>query len=213
MRTLSLVSQKGGAGKTTLSIHLAVAAHMAGLSVAIVDLDPQASAWKWSKRRDAEPYAATATAEQLEDVQARARAGGLDLLIVDSAPHADRPAIIACRAADFVLVPCKPSIMDVDAIAATLDITAFAKRPCAVVLNDCNTTTDADLAGTRGGLTDRGVPLYGGALYHRVGFSRPLSGGLCAQESEPGGRAAQEIDALFAWTMGELGLELPRAAA
>src|SRR6195952_1696377 len=51
VRTLSLVSQKGGAGKTTLSVHLAVAAHMAGLSVAVVDLDPQASAWKWSERR------------------------------------------------------------------------------------------------------------------------------------------------------------------
>ena len=57
MRTLSLVSQKGGAGKTTLSLHLAVAAHMAGFSVAIADLDPQVSAWKWSERRKGEPGA------------------------------------------------------------------------------------------------------------------------------------------------------------
>lgn len=213
MRTLSLVSQKGGAGKTTLALHLAVSAHLAGLSVAIVDLDPQASAWKWSERRKADPEAATASAEQLESVQARAKAGGLDLLIVDSAPHADRPALIACRAADFVLIPCRASIIDVDAIAATFDITALARKPSAVVFNACNPTTEADLAGAREGLQARDVPLYPGALYSRVSYARPLVGGLCAQEAEPQGRAAQEVGQLFAWTMDRLGIELSRAAA
>ena len=213
MRTLSLVSQKGGAGKTTLSVHLAVAAHMAGLSVAVVDLDPQASAWKWSERRKQEPQAATASAEQLESIKERANAGGLDLLIVDSAPHADRPALSACRAADFILIPCRASIVDVDAIASTFDITVLARRPCAVVFNACKTTTDVDLAGAREGLRARGVPIYGGTLYDRVAFARPLIGGQCAQESEPGGRAAQEVAALFEWTMEQMGLELPRAAA
>ena len=143
MRTLSLVSQKGGAGKTTLSLHLAVAAHMAGFSVAIADLDPQVSAWKWSERRKGEPAAIVAQAEQLESIQARAAAGGLDLLIVDSAPHADRPALLACKAADLVLIPCRASIVDVDAIGATFDITSLARKPAAVVFNACNTTTDS----------------------------------------------------------------------
>lgn len=213
MRTLSLVSQKGGAGKTTLSVHLAAAAYGAGLSVAIVDLDQQASAWKWSERRKGQPHAATASAEQLESVQARARDGGLDLLIVDSAPHADRPALLACKAADFVLIPCRASIVDIDAIGASLDIAELARRRCAVVFNGCNTATDADLQGARQGMQDRGVPLYSGAIYNRVAYSRTLIGGLTAGEAEPGGRAAQEMAALFSWTMGELGLELPRAAA
>lgn len=213
MRTLSLVSQKGGAGKTTLSLHLAVAAHLAGLSVAIVDLDPQASAWKWSERRKDDPTAATASAEQLENVQARAAAAGLDLLIVDSAPHADRPAIIACKASDFILIPCRASIVDVDAIGSSFDIAAYAKKPSAVVFNACSTTTDADLAGAREGLRDRGIPLYDGALYQRVAFSRALIGGQTAQEMEPAGRAAQELNALFHWSLGQMGLELPRLAA
>lgn len=213
MRTLSLVSQKGGAGKTTLSLHLAVAAHMAGFSVAIADLDPQVSAWKWSERRKGEPAAIVAQAEQLESIQARAAAGGLDLLIVDSAPHADRPALLACKAADLVLIPCRASIVDVDAIGATFDITSLARKPAAVVFNACNTTTDADLLGSREGLRARGAPLYDGALYQRVAFSRALITGQVAQELEPAGRAAREMTDLFNWTIAQMGLELPRVAA
>src|SRR3954451_23509457 len=133
VRTLSLVSQKGGAGKTTLSLHLAVAAHMAGFSVAIADLDPQVSAWKWSERRKGEPAAIVAQAEQLESIQARAAAGGLDLLIVDSAPHADRPALLACKAADLVRIPCRASSVDVYALGAPFDITSLAWKQAAVV--------------------------------------------------------------------------------
>ena len=66
MRTLALVSQKGGAGKTPLALHLAVAAHRAGLQVAIADLDPQSSAWKWSERRKDHPEAVVTSAEQLD---------------------------------------------------------------------------------------------------------------------------------------------------
>src|SRR3954452_2349501 len=98
MRCLSMISQKGGAGKTTLSLHLAVAAHLAGLSVAVVDLDPQSSAWKWGERRGDRLKVVSATAEQLASVKRTAESGGLDLLIIDTAPHADRPALVACKA-------------------------------------------------------------------------------------------------------------------
>src|ERR1700712_3402481 len=135
MRCLALVSQKGGAGKTTLALHLAVAARLAGLAVAVVDLDPQSSAWKWSERRGDHPKVVTATAEQLESVKSTAENGGIDLLIVDSAPHADRPALVACKAADFVMIPCRASIVDIDAIGATFDLTSITQRRAAVVFN------------------------------------------------------------------------------
>jgi chromosome partitioning protein len=213
MHCLSLVSQKGGAGKTTLAVHLAVAAHAAGLQSAIVDLDQQASACKWYERRQNPPQAAIATAEMLDSVKRTAEAVGVDLLILDSAPHADRPAMLACRASDFVLIPCRASIIDIDAINATYDLTTMTQTPAAIVFNACSTLTEADLAAARVGLKARNVPLYDGAIYQRVAFPRSMITGQVAQETEPGGRAAQEITDLFRYSMERMGVELPRVAA
>lgn len=209
MRTLALVSQKGGAGKTTLALHLAVAAHRAGLQVAIADLDPQSSAWKWSERRKEHPEAVVTSAEQLDHLKAQAAAGGLDLLIIDSAPHADRPALVACKAADLVLIPCRASILDIDAIGQTHDLTTIARKPSWVVFNACNTSTEFDLEEARGGLQERGIPVYPRAIYQRVSFSRGFIPGKTAVEIEPGGRAATEIEDLFAWVAAEIGIEIP----
>src|ERR1700712_1723609 len=204
MRTLALVSQKGGAGKTTLVLHLAVAAHRAGLQVAIADLDPQSSAWKWSERRKDHPEAVVTSAEQLEHVKAQATAGDLDLLIIDSAPHADRPALVACKASDLVLIPCRASILDIDAIGQTFDLTVIARKPSCVVFNACSTSTDFDLEEARAGLQERDVPIYPGAIYQRVSLSRGFIAGKTAQEIEPVGRAAEEIETLFKWVAGEM---------
>jgi len=216
MKTIALVSQKGGAGKTTLALHLAVAAHRAGLHAAIADLDPQSSSWKWSERRKASgvehPEAATATAEQLGSLQKQAEAGGLDLLIVDSAPHADRPALLACRAADLVLIPCRASILDIDAIGATHDLAVMAKKPAHVVLNSCNTSTDIDTTEAEAGMRDREIEVYPGRIYQRVAYQRGFIPGLSASEIEPGGKAAAEIEELFKWVAGRIGLEIPAPA-
>jgi chromosome partitioning protein len=212
MHTLALVSQKGGAGKTTLALHLAVAAHRAGLQVAIADLDPQSSAWKWSERRKDHPEAVVTSAEQLEHVKAQAAAGGLDLLIIDSAPHADRPALVACKAADLILIPCRASILDIDAIGQTHDLTTIARKPSWVVFNACNTSTEFDLEEARAGLRERDIPVYPSAVYQRVSYSRGFIPGRTAQEIEPGGRAAAEIDELFRWTVDLMGLALPQTA-
>lgn len=209
MRTLALVSQKGGAGKTTLALHLAVAAHRAGLQVAIADLDPQSSAWKWSERRKEHPEAVVTSAEQLDHLKGQAAAGGLDLLIIDSAPHADRPALVACKAADLVLIPCRASILDIDAIGQTHDLTTIARKPSWVVFNACNTSTEFDLEEARGGLQERGIPVYPRAIYQRVSFSRGFIPGKTAVEIEPGGRAANEIEDLFKWVAAEIGIEIP----
>ena len=212
MRTLALVSQKGGAGKTTLALHLAVAAHRAGLEVAIADLDPQSSAWKWSERRKDHPEAVVTSAEQLDHVKAQAAAGGLDLLIIDSAPHADRPALVACKASDLVLIPCRASILDIDAIGQTHDLTTIARKPSWIVFNACNTSTEFDLEEARAGLRERDIPVYPGAVYQRVSYSRGFIPGRTAQEIEPSGRAATEVEELFRWTANMIGLSFPQRA-
>ena len=141
-----------------------------------------------------------------------AAAGGLDLLIIDSAPHADRPALVACKAADLILIPCRASILDIDAIGQTHDLTTIARKPSWVVFNACNTSTEFDLGEARAGLRERGIPVYPGAVYQRVSYSRGFIPGRTAQEIEPGGRAAAEIDELFRWTADLMGLALPQTS-
>ena len=136
MRTIAVISQKGGAGKTTLAIHLAAEGASRGLRTLLIDLDPQASAARWADRRgDRAPDVSSEHPGRLVAALAAAKEQGYALAIVDTAPHADQAALTAARAADHVVVPCRPSILDLDAIGATIDLCQIARRPAVVVLN------------------------------------------------------------------------------
>jgi chromosome partitioning protein len=110
------ISQKGGVGKTTLAIHLAVAFAADGLNVAILDLDPQASAAEWKDFREEEmPGVIAIPSSRLPKVLQELEGRGADVVILDTAPHSEGTALDAARAADLILVPCQPSIMDLRA--------------------------------------------------------------------------------------------------
>lgn len=128
MRTIAVMSQKGGAGKTTVSVHLAVAAQQDGYRAAVIDLDPQATARKWGDKRVTEPEVIGDHAERLPHLIDLARANGADLLIIDTAPNADRASLTAARAADMILIPCRPAAFDLEAIEATTDLEPFPVR-------------------------------------------------------------------------------------
>jgi chromosome partitioning protein len=196
MKTISIVSQKGGAGKTTLVIHLAVAASHAGMNTAIVDLDPQASSTKWADRRQtALPVVISAHATRLSHVLETARSEGGELAIIDTAPHSDNAALEAARMADVVLVPCRPSILDLEAISNSLDIAKLAHKPATVILNAIAPSgSEADEA--EEAITQLGGEACPIRLVHRVAYARAVVYGQAAQEYEPHGKAAQEIKAL-----------------
>ncbi len=96
VRTIAILSQKGGAGKTTVAIHLAVAAELRGVNTALFDLDPQASAASWSdKRGTPSPAVVSAQAARLPGLLKQAEAQAADLVIIDSAPNADAASLAA----------------------------------------------------------------------------------------------------------------------
>ena len=202
MRTIALVCQKGGAGKTTLAIHLAAEAATHGLRVLLLDLDPQASAAKWGDRRqpgEVDVDVAVDSPARLDVALRRAEAEGYDLTVLDTAPHADQAALRAARLADLVLVPVRCSILDLDAVGATLDLCALARRPAAVVLNAApiRSRVVQEAADTVTGL---GADLASTVIRERVAFRHALVDGRVAREFEPAGGAATEITALFAET-------------
>jgi chromosome partitioning protein len=113
MKTVAIISQKGGAGKTTVAIHLAVAAEQRRLRAAVFDLDPQASATSWAdRRRSSTPAVVSAQASRLSNLLGQAAAQSANLVLIDSAPNADAASLAAARVADLILIPCRPAAFD-----------------------------------------------------------------------------------------------------
>ncbi len=199
MKTVAIISQKGGAGKTTLSTHLAVEAETRGMQTALFDLDPQSSASSWSdKRGTGTPVVVSAHAARLPALLKEAEAQHADLVIIDSAPNADSASLEAARAADLILIPCRPAAFDLQAIGTTLSLASLAKKKAFVLLNAVpvqgRTGEEA-----RKALESRGVSVAGSCIHHLVAFSHSVNDGRTAQELDPKSRAASEIRALFDW--------------
>ena len=196
MRTVALISQKGGSGKTTLALHLAVAAARAG-NVAVVDLDPQQSAARWADRRATPaPVVLAVPPARLREELERVASAGADVVFIDTPPRAgaDNAALEAARAADVVLLPCRPAILDLEAVASTVErIRSVTRAPAVAVLNGCASRgQDADHAAEALASFDD-LQVCPVRIGQRVAFSRALLDGRTAQEIEPGGRAADEI--------------------
>ena len=199
MKIVSLSSRKGGAGKSTICVHLAVAAEATGLQTAIFDLDPQASAALWSDHRgEATPAVVPAQAPRLKGLLGQAAKRGADLVLLDTPPHADGVSADAGGVADIILIPCRPSSFDLDAIGATVRLAQASRKPCWVLINAAP-TQGVEVAETRAALQAAGVNVAPIILHQRKAYSSRAHEGRTAAETEPGGKAAQEIEALLTW--------------
>lgn len=206
MKTISIISQKGGAGKTTLALNLAGAAEESGHRSVVVDLDPQASAKSWHDHRQKDtPVVISAQASRINDVLDTARRNGADICIIDTAPHSETAALAAARAADLILIPCRAGILDLRGIASSVDLVQLAKRPALVVLN---------AVPPRGGLPDQaeeaikpyGVQVSSARITQRAVFNHSLTAGQTAVEFEPEGVAAEEIRVLYKLACKQAGM-------
>lgn len=204
MKILAFLSQKGGSGKTTLAVHTAVAAQEDGARVVVIDTDPQKSATIWRGAREAEaPIVATAAVSELDRVVAAARGDGMQLAIVDAAPHAAPEASRIARAANLVVIPCRPSAFDIAAAEATVRIISATGVNAAFVLSACPFRAP-EIAETRAALADYGLPIAPMAITDRRAFSRALVSGRAVTEFEADGKAAAEIRALWTWLQEQM---------
>jgi chromosome partitioning protein len=197
MKTLAIISQKGGVGKTTLATALAVAAERDGRRAALFDLDPQASAAFWKDTRQGETPAVVAIPpSRLTHVLKAAADSGCDLAIIDAPPFAKDIAFEAAQAADFILIPTRPAVLDVMAMTKTLELVRHYGRPSAVVLTFCP-AQGRELADTEAAIRQLGAELVSVRVHNRVAYSRAQQTGQTAQEFEPDGKAAEEIQQVY----------------
>jgi chromosome partitioning protein len=200
---ITIAQQKGGAGKTTLAAHLAIAWAGQGRRVALVDIDPQGSLAAWHALRaerlgngrtglDFAAITGWRTAAEVER-----RAGNHDIVVVDSPPHAETEAKLAIRAADLVILPVQASPMDVWATRPTLDLAAQEKVPALLVLN--RVPPRANLTETMlAKLAELGAIVAEARIGNRVALATALAEGLGITEAAASSRAAEEITAVAA---------------
>jgi chromosome partitioning protein len=212
MRTIAFLTQKGGAGKTTLAASLAVAAAATGERVVALDFDPQASLARWGKRRESANARHIVVVEPLEYDRLprlgmmieRLRAAGFTLLVFDT-PGAHTGALgLVAESADLCLLPARPTLLDLEATAATIAAVQAAKRRAAFVLNQCPPIPRSSRASEAAkDLTQLGV-LAEPMLSARIDYQDAIAAGLGVTEHAQDGRAAQEIEALWRWVLAQL---------
>ena len=204
MKTLAILSRKGGTGKTTLAVNLSVAAERAGHKVAIVDLDSQASASEWNDWREAQtPAVISVHSARLPQELHRLQQLGVTFAILDTPPKIEDIALDAAKASDLAIIPCKLGAFDLKAIEKTIVVGNMAKCPMRIVFNAVR---------ARSSMLDpakRAVQVYDVdaapcIIGDRVVFSHSVMEGLSVMEYEPKGKASIEIQALFRYISKEM---------
>lgn len=198
MKTIALIAQKGGTGKTTLALSLAVSAVQAGLTVVVIDLDPQASACKWSDRRKTDtPLVIDAQPARLSTALQKAEQGGADLVIIDTPARIEQSALAAAKLANLVVIPCRPQALDLETIPATHELLSLAgNTPSIVVLTQIPTRGDRHQQAKKE-LASVNVPVCPQTIAQRAPFGDAAAMGLTAAEYDPKGRAAEEIKLVY----------------
>jgi chromosome partitioning protein len=200
MKTVAILSQKGGTGKTTLALHLAVAAERRDVAVAVLDLDPQASAADWKDSREGDsPSVTSIQSSRLHKALEVAENAGASLVLIDSAPHSADAAVAAAEAADLILIPCRAGILDLRAIATTARIVKVTGKPAFVVLNAAPIRAPRLMEDATAAVQQHGLAVAPVVIHQRSAYAHALTAGQTAEEYEPEGKAAEEIGEFFKW--------------
>jgi len=203
MFTIAMIGQKGGTGKTTAAIGLAVEAARNGEDVVLIDLDQQATAANWKDRRKKDDLVVTSIQpSRLEYTLALCAENGAGLVIIDTPGKSTDVSVKACRAADLVLIPAKEQIFESETLEAVRDILRLAGDPPAYVLVNRvhpQATKSADavkhLIAEKSGL--RVCPVH---LSRRDIFEQAPAAGQSAQEIDLDSAASRELSALYKFT-------------
>jgi chromosome partitioning protein len=207
MKTVAIVSQKGGVGKTTAAIQIGFAAHQAGLVTVIIDLDPQGTAAKWGGRRGGDgPCVVGGRASRLAVILETARANGADFAFIDTPPCAEETALQAATISDFILIPTRPGGFDIEAVQTTLEMVEYLGRPGAVLLNSVPTNRQHLASTTLERFKKRGFAVAPVLWMERAAFADLGADDMPTLERDAECKASDEVARLFNWICGQIGM-------
>ena len=204
LKKIALLAQKGGAGKTTLAIHLAVVATSAGFKTAIIDIDPQRSAVTWASLRvDTNIPVAGVLSMDIFEALDLAEQEGYDLIFIDTPPHTIPIVTKIAEAVDYIIIPCQPSLLDIDATSSTAKIVnAIGKKYVGVISRAPSKGFEVEEC--KNALINMNIPVCPILIRDRVAYRRALIYGKAVTEFEKKGKAAQEINELWLFLKREM---------
>lgn len=199
MKTVVLASQKGGAGKTTLAAHLAVAIEAAGDGPAVlIDTDPQGSLSAWWNTREANtPALAPARIADLPAKLAALAEAGYAFAVIDTPPAITDAIRSVLASADLVVIPARPSPHDLRAIGSTVDLVREAGKPFVFALTQGKPNTRLMVQAVTA-LSAHGA-VSPAIVHDRVDYASSMIDGRTVVETDGKGRSAAEIGELWAF--------------
>lgn len=204
MQVIVLASQKGGAGKTTLAAHLAVAAEAAGDGPAVlIDTDPQGSLSAWWNVREAEtPALAPTSIGDLPDKLRALAAAGFRLAVVDTPPAITEAIGAVVRSADLALIPTRPSPHDLRAVGSTVSLVEAAGRPFVFAVTQAKPNARLTIQAIAA-LSEHGA-VAPAIMNDRVDYAGSMIDGRTVFESDPRGRSAAEVEELWTFVKAQI---------
>jgi len=202
MKVIALLAQKGGTGKTTLTLHFAVEAICHGSRVAVVDADIQQSAAKWALRRETtEPLvvkAQPAGDTPLDQILTLCREDGRSHVFVDTMPRVEHQALEVAKLANYVVIPTAPSPVDIEALEPTVALVSQVGLPACILLNNCRPGSSINSQAARV-LAGYGLPICPVLIFRRAAMADAFTDGRAVVELEPEGKAAWEVSRAWRW--------------
>lgn len=197
MHVIVLASQKGGAGKTTLAAHIAVAAEVDGDGpTVLIDADPQGSLSAWWNVRDAQtPALAPATIAELPAKLAALAEAGYKIAVVDTPPAITEAIGAVLRSADFVVIPTRPSPHDLRAVGSTVELVQGAGKPFVFVVTQAKANARLTVQ-AMAALSEHGT-VAPAVVHDRVDYAGSMIDGRTVQETDAKGRSAGEMAELW----------------
>jgi chromosome partitioning protein len=207
MRTIAIIARKGGSGKSTVAIHLALAAHLRGLSVMVADTDAQRSASHILRNRaQSAPVVVGTSGPKLFPLQIQAQREGFDVLVVDTPAVLEEDLGHAIVTADLCILVVRPTFLDLAAAAQTSDIVRRLRKPLIAVLNQAASPR----AGVEPPLVKRSlqalrllrIPTAPVILRARASYQWAVESGMSVEEADGQREAAAEIAAFWTFVYG-----------
>ncbi|TXM58307.1 AAA family ATPase [Methylobacterium sp. WL120] len=212
MKVIAFTSRKGGSGKSTLCAHLSVYADAPNAPAVLIDTDPQGSLALWHELRQAEtPVLVKCEARDLPETIEAAKRDGVGWVFIDTPPHNTADIAAALRVADLAVIPFRPAVFDIAAVAATLEMARAINKPVLPVINSApprrGITPAHVVTEAREALFGMGATPWAGQITTRAAFAHALASGQAVGEFEPGSTAASEVSDLWQETRRALGIK------
>ncbi|MEN8237175.1 MAG: ParA family partition ATPase [Pseudomonadota bacterium] len=198
---IAVLNQKGGVGKTTISIHIASTLAMAGKKVMLIDADEQRSALDWAAARDKEPlFSVVGMPSGTLHKQVKLLEDDYDFIVIDGPPRVSTVAKSCIAASNVVAIPVQPSPYDVWAAKEVVDLikevretlTNYKKIVAAFIINRkiINSVIGRDVEEA---LEQYQIPVITSQICQRVTYAETAARGTSAIEEDPNSLAGQEI--------------------